>query len=229
VNWSIIPLNMQNGVQTVTPAQVRMARAAVNWSLDQLAQAAGVHRNTIHNFESGRYSGSPEKLRAVRQALQQAGVEFIGDAENAGVRLCKAPTTSEAAIAAGLAVAGTAGAVAAVGHSVLVVNSAPEVRSLARSILEELSLNVVEAENGEEALIILQEQALSLSAVLTESAMPGMDGILLANIIMKTWPAIKVVLSTGAAAVLDRQLPANTDVIAKPWRISEMLRLFKGV
>jgi CheY-like chemotaxis protein len=77
--------------------------------------------------------------------------------------------------------------------------------------------------------MILQKQALSLSAVLTESAMPGMDGILLANIIMKTWPAIKVVLSTGAAVVLDRQLPANTDVIAKPCRISEMLRLFKGV
>ena len=89
---------MQNGVQTVTPAQVRMARAAVNWSLDQLAQAAGVHRNTIHNFESGRYSGSPEKLRAVRQALQQAGVEFIGDAENAGVRLCKAANVGQLAI-----------------------------------------------------------------------------------------------------------------------------------
>ena len=220
---------MQNGVETVTPAQVRMARAAVNWSLDQLAQAAGVHRNTIHNFETGRYSGSPEKLRAVRQALQQAGVEFIGETENAGVRLRAAPTASQTAVAAGLAIAGTAGAAAALGHSVLVVNSAPEVRSLARSILEELSLNVVEAENGEEALMILQEQAINLSAVLTESAMPGMDGILLANIIMKTWPAIKVVLSTGAAVVLDRQLPANTDVIAKPWRISEMLRLFKGV
>lgn len=219
---------MRNGVETVTPAQVRMARAAVNWSLDQLAQAAGVHRNTIHNFETGRYSGSPEKLRAVRQALQQAGVEFIGEAENAGVRL-RSSSNPSPAVAAGIAIAGTSGAAAAMGHSVLVVNSAPEVRSLARSILEELSLNVVEAENGEEALMILQEQALNLSAVLTESAMPGMDGVLLASIIMKTWPAIKVVLSTGAAAVLDRQLPANTDVISKPWRISEMLRLFKGV
>ena len=221
---------MQNGAETVTPAQVRMARAAVNWSLDQLAQAAGVHRNTIHNFETGRYSGSPEKLRAVRLALQQAGVEFIGEAETAGVRLRKATTSPlQTAAAAGLAVAGTLGAAAAVGHSVLVVNSTPEVRSLARSILEELRLNVIEAENGEEALMILQEQALNLSAVFTESAMPGMDGILLANIIMKTWPAIKVVLSTGAAAMRDRQLPANADVIAKPWRISEMLRLFKGV
>lgn len=209
----------------MTPAQVRMARAAVNWSLDQLAQAAGVHRNTIHNFETGRYSGSPEKLRAVRQALQSAGVDFIGEEESAGVRLRK---PGMLLATAGVAAAATAVGAAAVGHSVLVVNSVPEVRSLARSILEELRLNVIEAESGEEALMILQEQALSLSAVFSEAIMPGMDGVVLANIIMKTWPAIKVILSTGAASVFDK-LPENADVIARPWRISEMFRLFKGV
>lgn len=212
----------------MTPAQVRMARAAVNWSLDQLAQAAGVHRNTIHNFETGRYSGSPEKLRAVRLALQNAGVEFIGEAESAGVRLRK-PGSLGTAAAVGAAAAGALAGAAAVGHSVLVVNSAPEVRSLARSILEELSLNVIEAENGDEALMILQEHALNLSAVFSDAMMPGMDGVVLANIIMKTWPAIKVILSTTAAGVFDRQLPPNADVIAKPWRISEMFRVFKGV
>jgi CheY-like chemotaxis protein len=212
----------------VTPAQVRMARAAVNWSLDQLAQAAGVHRNTIHNFETGRYSGSPEKLRAVRQALQNAGVEFIGEAETAGVRLRK-PGAGAIAAAAGVAALGTAAGAAAIGHSVLVVNSAPEVRSLARSILEELKLNVIEAETGEQALMILQEQALNLSAVFSDAMMPGVDGVVLANIIMKTWPAIKVILSTGAASVLDKQLPENANLIARPWRISEMFRLFKGV
>ena len=204
-----------------------MARAAVNWSLDQLAQAAGVHRNTIHNFETGRYSGSPEKLRAVQQALQKAGVEFIGEDGAAGVRLRK-PGLVQAA-AAGAAVAGAAAGAVAVAHSVLVVNSTPEVRSLARSILEELRLNVIEAESGEEALMILQEQAINLSAVFSDAIMPGMDGIVLANIIMKTWPAIKVILSTGAASVLEKQLPPNADVIAKPWRISEMFRIFKGV
>jgi CheY-like chemotaxis protein len=204
-----------------------MARAAVNWSLDQLAQAAGVHRNTIHNFETGRYSGSPEKLRVVRQALQTAGVEFIGEAENAGVRLRKPGTGTIAA--AGLAAIGAVAGAAAIGHSVLVVNSAPEVRSLARSILEELRLNVIEAETSEEALMILQEHALSLSAVFSEAIMPGMDGIVLANIIMKTWPAIKVILSTGAASVLDKQLPANANLIAQPWRVSEIFRLFKGI
>ncbi|MBX9739182.1 MAG: response regulator [Beijerinckiaceae bacterium] len=200
-----------------------MARAAVNWSLDQLAVKAGVHRNTIHNFESGRYSGSPEKLRAVRMALQGAGVEFIDGPDASGVRLRSPVLAPESALLA----AGVAGAVAT--HRVLVVDSAPEVRSLARSILEELSLSVVEAESGEEALMILQDKAVGLSAVFSDVTMPGMDGVILANIIMKTWPAIKVILSTGAATVSDLNLPGNAEVIAKPWRISEMFRLFRGI
>ncbi|CAN7695632.1 helix-turn-helix domain-containing protein [Mesorhizobium sp. LjNodule214] len=67
-----------------------MARAALNWSLADLSKAAGVHRNTISNFETGRYAGSEDALAAIEQALIAAGVEFI--AENgggAGVRLKK--------------------------------------------------------------------------------------------------------------------------------------------
>ena len=67
-----------------------MARAALNWSLADLAKASGVHRNTISNFETEKYGGEPDRLAAIRAALESAGVEFI--AENgggAGVRLKK--------------------------------------------------------------------------------------------------------------------------------------------
>ncbi|WP_238243327.1 helix-turn-helix domain-containing protein [Methylobacterium iners] len=68
-----------------------MARAALNWSLAELAQAAGVHRNTISNFETGRFAGDPEKLAAVQHALEAAGVIFIEqNGEGPGVRLRKA-------------------------------------------------------------------------------------------------------------------------------------------
>lgn len=72
------------------PAQVRMARAALNWSLEDLAKAASVHRNTVSNFETEKYAGSDAAIAAIRAALEAAGVEFI--AENgggAGVRLKK--------------------------------------------------------------------------------------------------------------------------------------------
>lgn len=72
------------------PAQVRMARAALNWSLADLAEAAGVHRNTISNFETGRYAGEPDRLDAMRRALEKAGIIFVEEnGEGPGVRLKK--------------------------------------------------------------------------------------------------------------------------------------------
>ncbi len=70
------------------PEQMRAARAALNWSLDDLAMASGVHRNTLSNFETRKYDGEPEKLAAVKRALESAGVIFIDEnGEAAGVRL----------------------------------------------------------------------------------------------------------------------------------------------
>ncbi|WP_348643638.1 helix-turn-helix transcriptional regulator [Methylocystis sp. L43] len=75
------------------PAQVRMARAALNWSLADLAGAAGIHRNTVSNFETGKYAGSEEALAAIRAALEKAGVEFIEEnGGGLGVRLRKGGT-----------------------------------------------------------------------------------------------------------------------------------------
>ncbi len=68
-----------------------MARAALNWSLADLSEAAGVHRNTISNFETGRFAGSQAALDAIRAALEAAGVIFIEEnGGGPGVRLRKA-------------------------------------------------------------------------------------------------------------------------------------------
>ena len=65
-----------------------MARALLNWSLDDLAEVSGVHRNTISNFETGKYGGAPEKLAAIKNALERAGAIFVHeDEEGSGVRL----------------------------------------------------------------------------------------------------------------------------------------------
>lgn len=72
------------------PAQVRMARALLNWSIEDLAGVAGVHRNTISNFETGKFAGHPAKLAAIRAALEAEGVEFT-NSKRPGVRLTKRP------------------------------------------------------------------------------------------------------------------------------------------
>ncbi|EIG57040.1 helix-turn-helix transcriptional regulator [Bradyrhizobium sp. WSM1253] len=75
----------------VTSAQVRMARAALNWTVRDLADATGLHRNTINNIEVGRYAGDPKTLDLIQRALKAAGVEFIDEnGGGPGVRLGKA-------------------------------------------------------------------------------------------------------------------------------------------
>ncbi len=68
-----------------------MARAALNWTVRDLAQAAGVHRNTITNLEVGRYAGDPDTLGRIERAFFQAGIEFIEEnGGGLGVRFRKA-------------------------------------------------------------------------------------------------------------------------------------------
>jgi transcriptional regulator with XRE-family HTH domain len=76
----------------VTSAQVKMARAALNWTVRDLAEATGLHRNTISNVEVGRYAGDPETLSIIERVLKRAGVEFIDEnGGGPGVRLRKRP------------------------------------------------------------------------------------------------------------------------------------------
>ncbi|RYC31886.1 XRE family transcriptional regulator [Lichenibacterium minor] len=73
-----------------SPAQVRAARAMLNWSKIDLAKAASVSVSTVLNLE-GR---DPERVSggsagAIRVALETAGVWFIqDDSEATGVMLC---------------------------------------------------------------------------------------------------------------------------------------------
>jgi transcriptional regulator with XRE-family HTH domain len=63
-----------------------MARAALNWTVRDLAEASGLHRNTITNIEVGRYAGDPKTLALIEKVLTKAGVEFT-DGDKPGVRL----------------------------------------------------------------------------------------------------------------------------------------------
>ena len=74
------------GEVLVTSAQIRAARGLLDWTVRDLAERAGVPRNTLSNIETGAYAGAPETLAAIRRVLERAGVEFTnGDAP--GVRL----------------------------------------------------------------------------------------------------------------------------------------------
>jgi len=67
----------------VTSTQIRMARAAVVWTVRELADKSGVHRNTIVRIEAGEGSHGPT-LAALQRAFEEAGIEFLEAAEGVG-------------------------------------------------------------------------------------------------------------------------------------------------
>jgi transcriptional regulator with XRE-family HTH domain len=64
--------------------QCRMARSALGWSLDALADASGVNRRTILRFEQGEATTRSKTISAIRRALEAAGVRLIDEGEFAG-------------------------------------------------------------------------------------------------------------------------------------------------
>lgn len=70
--------------QPLEPVQCRMARAALGWSLVDLATAAAVDRKTVLRFEQGERNPRAQNLSAIRNALERAGVRFIEEGADAG-------------------------------------------------------------------------------------------------------------------------------------------------
>ena len=70
--------------------QIRAARQLVKITADELSVLSGVGVATIRRFElmTGVPSGNARSIEAIQNALESAGVEFIGTPEDRpGVRL----------------------------------------------------------------------------------------------------------------------------------------------
>lgn len=63
----------------MTPAQLRMARAALRLDIDALALKAGVNRQTIMRMEADVGSPRPATVSVIRTALEASGIRFIGE------------------------------------------------------------------------------------------------------------------------------------------------------
>jgi transcriptional regulator with XRE-family HTH domain len=62
----------------LTREQVKIARAALNWSADRLAEMAGVNADTIRQYEDGAdpIGGT---LMKMRRAFEAAGLAFTAE------------------------------------------------------------------------------------------------------------------------------------------------------
>jgi transcriptional regulator with XRE-family HTH domain len=59
----------------ITPTQSRMARAALGWTIVELADACRIGKNTVLRMEKGGNT-TTDTLKAIEKAFRDAGVSF---------------------------------------------------------------------------------------------------------------------------------------------------------
>ena len=76
---------------SITSDQIRAAKAMLRWSGEELSLRSGVSLSTVRRVESANGVPEVQSIRtvlAIKKALEEAGVEFIGTPEDGpGVRL----------------------------------------------------------------------------------------------------------------------------------------------
>jgi transcriptional regulator with XRE-family HTH domain len=70
--------------QIIVPAQIRAARALLEWSQEDLARAANVGVTTIRDLESGRRPTEASSTRDVQRALDNEDVVFLAGDSSGG-------------------------------------------------------------------------------------------------------------------------------------------------
>jgi two-component system response regulator AtoC len=114
-----------------------------------------------------------------------------------------------------------------VGIRFLVVDDEESIRSLCVTVANGLGFTCMEANNGQTALALLEEQPAHI--ILTDLVMPQMSGIEFLDRVRKLLPRAEVAVMTGhgsvETAVQAMKLGAY-DYIAKPFSAIDELRLF---
>ncbi|GLQ89804.1 CHASE3 domain-containing protein [Dyella flagellata] len=119
--------------------------------------------------------------------------------------------------------------VSALPHVVLVVEDDPDVRELAKGVLEELGYTALEADGAEAAEQVLREHP-EVSILLTDVVMPGPSGVTLAREMTKRYPELRVLLMSGYPRdIIDRtQRNDQTRLLAKPFTIRELAEALRA-
>ncbi len=109
---------------------------------------------------------------------------------------------------------------------VLVVEDNLLVLRLSSRMLRYDGLDVVEAENADDAVDIIDDVGAGIAAVFSDILTPGvLDGMDLAHRVHERWPLIPVVLTSGVVFPVAAALPEQTCFVPKPYDLHLVSKL----
>ena len=114
----------------------------------------------------------------------------------------------------------------------LIVEDEPGVSALAATLFEEAGFEVAQVESAEGAVGFMERKGPEVALIFADIRRAGlMDGIDLARVAAKLWPAIRLLVTSGADAEtmhLER-LPQVATYMPKPWRALDVLMAAESV
>jgi two-component system cell cycle sensor histidine kinase/response regulator CckA len=163
-------------------------------------------------------------LATVYGIVAQSGGEIdLDSAPGRGTRFrILLPLASDEEVAA---VARPAAAERLATETVLLVDDEPVIRKLVREVLDRSGYRVLEAGEGGEALALLEEHGRAIDLLLTDVAMPGMNGAELGRAAAQLHPELRILYTSGFTNEAELLLDADeANFIAKPFSPQELVR-----
>jgi CheY-like chemotaxis protein len=111
------------------------------------------------------------------------------------------------------------------GEGILIVDDELPICKMAGAILQKKGYHVLSAPDAREALEIYSQQAGAIHAVLTDLAMPGMDGQALIRALKEMNPAPVVIASTGQSGYKEPFSHGAEFFLAKPYNAEQLLAI----
>lgn len=118
------------------------------------------------------------------------------------------------------------------GELILVVDDEESIRNVARSTLQRFGYSVLLAQHGAEAIAIYAQQKGSIAVVLTDMAMPIMDGPSLIRALKSIDPKVRIIGSSGLTSNAGDSKGAGLGLeyfIPKPYTAEAMLRAIRSI
>ena len=112
---------------------------------------------------------------------------------------------------------------------ILLVEDNPQVAEVATAILTERGHSIIHAETADEALGMLHS-GVTFDLAFSDLVMPGKhDGLGLARIIRRKWPALPILLATGYSEAASRATEEGFTLIAKPYQAEALANALQKV
>jgi len=106
-------------------------------------------------------------------------------------------------------------------EKILLVDDEDDIREFGKLILETFGYEVLTAASAAEGLVLAEQHAASLSLLLTDVTMPGMNGVQLAEALLKRMPRLKVLFVSGHSdevILADSLKKSAVSFLQKPYR-----------